>query len=342
MERQPLVSLIVPVYNVRPYLREALDSALAQTYRELEIILVDDGSTDGSGAVCDEYAGRDRRIRVIHQRNGGLSAARNAGLRAMTGEFVAFLDPDDALEPAFVREMVAAMAKTGADMVICRFSTRKTTGSLTGPARGRAYPSIKSGLYTGAEALQALAAGRITMSVWNRLYKRALWEDVRFPEGHIFEDSETSFQTMGRCARVFVLDRTLYRYRRRPGSLTSGMTRKRLEDRLRACDVVRAYIRQRVPAVFSEAEAGRYDRRCLVVMMNYYARIRRIPDIDHRAAEAALRARILTWAEEAGPSALGWRVGTGCRVMRACPGLFNAAYAVYHRVHRLIARVRRG
>ena len=114
----PLVSVIIPVYNVSPYLRESLDSVISQTYTNLEIIAVDDGSTDDSGRICDEYAEKDTRIKVIHQANRGLSAARNAGLNAMTGEYVAFLDSDDALYPEMVECMVKGMEKNAADIAV--------------------------------------------------------------------------------------------------------------------------------------------------------------------------------------------------------------------------------
>ena len=111
--------MVVPVYNVRPYLVEALDSVLAQTYRNLEVIVVDDGSTDGSGEVCDDFAERDSRFRVIHQENRGLSMARNVGLDVATGEAIAFLDSDDAYRPTFIECLASSMACVDADVVIC-------------------------------------------------------------------------------------------------------------------------------------------------------------------------------------------------------------------------------
>ena len=120
------VSIIIPVYNVRPYLAQALDSVLGQSNGELEIILVDDGSTDGSGEVCDSYAERDAGIIVIHQENRGLSAARNVSLDRMTGDAVAFLDPDDALDPYYIEAMWRSMRGEGADMVVCKFTVHFT------------------------------------------------------------------------------------------------------------------------------------------------------------------------------------------------------------------------
>ena len=111
-----LVSVIVPVYNVSPYLREAIDSVINQTYKELEIIIVDDGSTDGSGAICEEYASSDSRIKLIHQSNRGLSGARNTGLECATGDFVAFVDSDDSISPVFIETLVNALSSASASI----------------------------------------------------------------------------------------------------------------------------------------------------------------------------------------------------------------------------------
>ncbi len=120
MRNDALISIVIPVYNVRPYLAEALDSVIHQTYANLEILLVDDGSTDGSGEICDEYASKDPRIRVIHQENKGLSASRNAGLDRMRGESVAFLAPDDAFDPCFIEKLAAALNREQADLAMCK------------------------------------------------------------------------------------------------------------------------------------------------------------------------------------------------------------------------------
>ena len=130
----PLVSVIIPVYNVAPYLREALDSVIGQTYHNLEILIIDDGSTDGSESICDEYKS-DARVTVIHQKNGGLSNARNTGLDLAQGEFVCFLDPDDAYDTFFVERLIAPMISDHHDIAVCRFSVYKTTGRMHDPAK---------------------------------------------------------------------------------------------------------------------------------------------------------------------------------------------------------------
>ncbi len=142
MENVKLVSIIIPVYNVAPYLVEALESAIHQTYKNLEIIIIDDGSTDGSETICDEYARKDHRVRVIHQDNKGLSAARNIGLGIMTGDAVAFLDSDDALEFDYVEKLVEAMNREDADIVICRFTIHNTVEKMVMDDRCPMYPPI--------------------------------------------------------------------------------------------------------------------------------------------------------------------------------------------------------
>ncbi len=215
MDSGGLVSVIIPVYNVRPYIEEALDSVLNQSYANLEILLVDDGSTDGSGEVCDAYAKRDGRVRVIHQENRGLSAARNAGLERMTGAAIAFLDPDDAYDEHAIEAMASAMVREDADMVLCRYTKHATTGRLADGRSVRPNPPIAPGVYDRVSALRALADGTINATVWNKLCKRGVWRDIRFPEGHVYEDISTCMSVFDRCGRVCVIGQTLYYYRMR-------------------------------------------------------------------------------------------------------------------------------
>ncbi len=219
---ESLVSVIIPVYNVRPYLREALDSVINQTYQNLEIIIVDDGSTDGSGEVCDEYKA-DSRVRVVHQENQGLSGARNTGLDHMTGEYVAFLDSDDAFHPDMVGTMMEAMLRHGAELAVCGYNTFETEGSLQQAKREACFQFEKEEELTGAEAFQRILEGRIPVYAWNKLYKKTIWRQLRYPEGHVFEDSRVIPYVMEQCERVVVIPRILadYRVRKRalPGSI---------------------------------------------------------------------------------------------------------------------------
>ena len=172
MESSGLVSVIIPVFNVRSYLAEALDSVLNQTYTKLEIIIIDDGSTDGSATICDEYVTKDQRIRVVHQENKGLSGARNTGLDMMTGEAVAFLDSDDAFYPRFVESMIDEMNRSGTDLVICDYTVWHTFGRMEPLNRcyqGRPHTSIGQGVYDRVSALQFLAEGAYSHYSWNKL-----------------------------------------------------------------------------------------------------------------------------------------------------------------------------
>ena len=177
-----LVSVIVPVFNVFPWLREALDSLVLQTWRPLEILLVDDGSADGSGEICDEYARRwPDLIRVFHQDNRGLSAARNTGLQRMTGEIVSFLDPDDAFCPEMIEKTMEALQHHHADIAVCGYAVCRTGKKMAGAGRRRAEVPEREVLSSG-DALRRLAQGKINQAVWNKLYVRRLWESLRFPE----------------------------------------------------------------------------------------------------------------------------------------------------------------
>ena len=183
-----VISVIVPVYNVAAYLPECLDSILSQDYDKLEVILIDDGSTDDSGAICDDYARRDSRIRVIHQKNGGAAAAKNAGLRAATGEYLSFADSDDFLEPGAYAYMMALLKENDADIVRCAFQNRfrtRTEQWLAGEDRC---------VMEGKAFLVRFTTDWTCGLLWNKLYKRALFDGIFFEEGHKIDDEYFTYQ----------------------------------------------------------------------------------------------------------------------------------------------------
>ena len=205
---QSLISIIIPVYNVEPYLRKCLDSIVNQTYKNLEIILVDDGSTDNSGAICDEYALKDDRIIVIHQANAGMSAARNAALDTMRGEFVMFVDSDDWMEIDACGTSLALIREHHADIVCL--------------GHRRCYPSGHtvertvecSGVIERSELMRQIVyeIGVIRNVVWKKLYRINLFENLRFPPGRIYEDQIFFPKLIQRSNIIYVSDKIIYNY----------------------------------------------------------------------------------------------------------------------------------
>ena len=204
METTPCISTIVPVFKVEHYLRKCIDSLLAQTMREIEIILVDDGSPDRCPEICDEYARQDQRIKVIHQQNRGISAARNAGLAAASGEYIMFVDSDDWVEPDFCRIPYETAESKGADMVI--FSCIRHEGEVSGRTR-----TGKIGNMTKQEAISKLARG-VRFTIWNKIYKKRLFNEVSFPEGENFEDLVVMPELINRADTIYSIDIPLYHY----------------------------------------------------------------------------------------------------------------------------------
>lgn len=231
MEREPLVSVIVPVYNVEKYLHQCVDSIINQTYRNLEIILVDDGSPDNCGAICDEYALKDRRILVIHQENQGLSAARNAGLDIASGDYIVFVDSDDWIAEDMIQLLLSRQEQTGADMVLCNIKPF--------------YPPQYKGWMRkvscfGCEVLSQIEfSERLTeyyswiyCVAWNKLYKKEIWEQLRFPLDHIHEDEATVHRVLERCSKIATIAQSLYYYRQVPDSITGQGVRIQSVDKL--------------------------------------------------------------------------------------------------------------
>lgn len=225
MKATPLISVIVPIYQVEAYLEECLDSILNQTYRQLEIILIDDGSTDRCGEICDRYASRDSRIKVIHQTNQGLSAARNAGMDMATGEFISFIDSDDYIDPHFYEKMVQGFLNYPEAPIIVCLTYKDENGCISyyNPNWHTTQPIFHSSFTLCEDCLLGKVTG---VTVWNKLYRSILLKDIRFRVGRNFEDllfmhdlSPILKQYLG---DVVVIPHYLYYYRIRQGSICHG------------------------------------------------------------------------------------------------------------------------
>ena len=208
----PLISVIVPVYNANAFLEQCLESITAQTYRNLEILIVDDGSTDGSGETCDRWAGRDDRIRVIHQPNGGHSAARNTALDQLTGELVMMVDSDDVLHPDFASTLLNVMRQHDADIAVCDYAAFYGDSPEWPQHAGQGNFQVHE--FDQHQAILAVLYQQgLTHSPWGRLFKASLFVGIRFPLGIIYEDLAIIYPLLKKCRRVVTIDDVLYGYR---------------------------------------------------------------------------------------------------------------------------------
>ena len=250
------VSVIVPVFNVKPYLSEALDSVLSQTYSNLEVIIVDDGSYDGSNAICDEYAKKDDRITVYHQANKGLSSARNVGLNHATGGVIAFLDPDDAFYPETIELMMNVMKKESADVVICDFQSYQTQERMGSSNAKRTDIECKT--INKSEALQLIYDKKINTAVWNKIYIKKIWEDLRFPDGYVYEGTYIVLDLFDKANTISFLDEPLVMHRIRPNSICNTHSLKYTMDGEYAVDHFLSYMIDHSPDDFSYDQIKRF------------------------------------------------------------------------------------
>jgi glycosyltransferase involved in cell wall biosynthesis len=222
---QDLISIIVPIYKVEKYLRQCLDSIINQTYSNLEIILVDDGSPDNCGVICDEYALQDSRIRVIHLENSGVSAARNAGMEIMTGKYLMFVDSDDWMEHDAVELLYSVIKKHDASLVV---GGHKQIEDVTGRLIfTNCHGQVVSALREKTEEMNAMLL--YGCCVWARLYRRELFHEIVFPPITCHEDEAIMLPILERCEKIVRINAPIYNYRCRENSaITSGFSEKRL------------------------------------------------------------------------------------------------------------------
>ena len=250
MNQDILVSVIVPVYNVQEYLGRCVDSILAQTYRHLEVILVDDGATDDSGAICDRYALQDDRVRVIHKENGGLSSARNAGIDIARGGWLEFVDSDDWIEPDAVESLLTMALQEQVELVA---GGRWDVKEKTGAKKKGLCPKVRE-VISGEEMV-----GRIfrwdhcDSSSCDKLYARRLFREVRFPHGKVCEDVPIMYKIVLDAGRVGLLDQPIYNYFHRSGSITFTTVSEKNFHFSQHTEVILPWIREHHPKLETEA-----------------------------------------------------------------------------------------
>lgn len=212
----PRLSIIVPVYKVEKYIHKCVDSILNQTFTDFELILVDDGSPDNCGRICDEYAEKDSRVRVIHKKNGGLSDARNYGIDAAQGEIIGFVDSDDDIDLNMYKSMIEYMDKHDLDIVCADTYVIKNEKRKFKPR----YAEDK--IFNAQDGVIAVLDGTLDNAAWNKIYRRSCIGDVRYPKGRIYEDVATTYKFVYAGQRVGYMCKPFYNYYKRKGSIVAS------------------------------------------------------------------------------------------------------------------------
>lgn len=294
-ENEPKISIIVPIYKVERYLRECLDSILAQTFGDWECILVDDGSPDGCPQICDEYAARDPRFRVIHRANGGVAAARNSGLRAARGEYIGFVDPDDWIAPQLFERLLRLITEYGTDMVQVGF-WKEYAGYST------PKPLVESIRVLGRKEIvrELVFDKRIQSYLWNKLFRRKTI-NPDFSEGRVFEDMAILNHWVRDIRSAVLAPDLLYHYRMRKGSIIHSDFSANQLDYFKACREREQKTCPLEPEALSEEERARFLWKIAIRSVKNIAR--KEPDSESRMRSAKA---IIAVCQEFPPPAIGW------------------------------------
>lgn len=225
------ISIIVPIYKVEQYLPRCIDSLTSQTYKNIELILIDDGSPDRCGKICDEYAEKDKRVKVVHKPNGGLSDARNKGLDIASGDYIMFVDSDDWIEKESCEVIVGLFDKYNVDIVSFGIQLINDKRVI------KTQKTHASGILTPKEGVKAMIYQQPKVGllnyVCNKAFKRHLFETIRFPVGMLFEDQDVTYKLMHKSHKIYAIDKVFYNYYQRDESIMKGFYRKKsMHDRI--------------------------------------------------------------------------------------------------------------
>lgn len=273
---RPAISVIIPIYNVEDFLRKGLDSLLDQTMKDFEVIMVNDGCTDSSRDIMQEFSQKDSRFHIIDKPNGGVSTARNAGVANAVGEYIAFLDSDDYVKPDYLEKLYQTARETGADVTCCNYTLDMSESKrvITLPIR------LPAGLYRTERLMRSLLKDvRMHYFLWNKLWKRTLFteHDIVFPE-MFFEDIATTPRLMYFANKVAVLKESYYYYMQRKGSILGSMDIRKINDYIRSLAVIRNFLEQ-------QDDFQRYRWTLIfygykVILTNYYSIL--VAHVKHR------------------------------------------------------------
>ena len=264
LDKTPLVSVVVPIYNVADYLSECIDSILNQTYPLIEVILVDDGSTDNSPVICDNYVSKNKNISVIHKSNGGLSSARNAGLEKATGDYITFVDSDDWLNCNMIERCMSLIKQYDADVCCVSFNKAYSDGHFIQNKTLQDSPIC----YNKIDALaKYLFNTNLTVCVWGKVWKKSLWDNVKCPDGFLHEDQFTTFKLIDAAGKIVFDPEPLYYYRQREGSIGHSSFSERSYDLLKGVDLQYEYIANRYPEIEKQIGAACSFWYCVFVNM---------------------------------------------------------------------------
>ncbi|MFA1820245.1 glycosyltransferase [Virgibacillus oceani] len=244
---QPDISIIVPVYNSSPYISKCIDSILAQTFRKFELILVNDGSADQSGHICEQYAQQDGRIKIVHKENGGVSSARNAGINIASGEFITFVDADDWIYKDMYSKLYNLCKETNSDISICSIY-REINGKVIDTKREALIKEMDN-----TEAMKQLFTGKyFRFAVWAKLYKKCCFKNIRYPEDRRLDDLPTTYKIFSNANKVVYTTYAGYIYLLRENSiLTSPYNEKKLDIFL-GWDEIIAFMNKNYPNLSNE------------------------------------------------------------------------------------------
>ena len=244
VSKNPLISIIVPVYNVEEYLDKCVDSIVHQTYDNLEIILVDDGSPDNCPKKCDNWAKKDKRIKVIHKKNGGLSDARNKGIEASTGRYITLVDSDDYIENDYVEFLYNLLADNDSDMSVCKHRVIYEKAGTLNCYTGNFYN------LNPKEALEMMLYGNdFDLTACEKLYKRELFNNIKYPKGRLFEDSATTYKLIDICNKISFKSEPKYNYFVRSNSITTNSFNNKKMDLITSTKEMTDYIIKKYPVL---------------------------------------------------------------------------------------------
>lgn len=247
MENKPIISIIVPIYDVEDYIDRCIESILNQTFKDFELILVDDGSPDNCPAICDKWAEKDSRVKVIHKPNGGLSDARNTGIDLVKTEWIMFIDSDDEIKSNALETLYNCALSNDCDIVcssFCKIIDDKYV-------ENNCSNSVE--IFENKKAMEWYAYSKCGYTAWNKLYKTILFDNVRYPKGMVFEDAATTYKVVDKAKRLCYIDQDLFCYRIREGSILHSTFSKKNLDEIKAFEEYYSFIKSNYPELENRA-----------------------------------------------------------------------------------------